>query len=112
MALVDSEFDETAMRQRWWINPTDAHSLRLTLQGLQFVKSHLELQSYEFALPRPLNNGQLLQLERVFGGMYYLLKRHKIIVFDEPEAIMLTMYAGDLAAYLDSLATSSNLTTE
>jgi hypothetical protein len=112
MALSESEFDETTLRQRWWVNPTDPDSLRLTLYGLQFVKASLELQSYQFTLPTPLNNGQLLQLERVFGGMYYLLKRHKIIVFDESEAIMLTMYAGDLGTYLDSLTVSSNLTTD
>ena len=91
------------MQLRWWKNPTDDNSLRLSLQGLQMVKAVLKLQSYEFALPEELTNHNLLQLERLFKGMYYLLKRQKIIVFDESESIMLTLYSGNLRAYLDSI---------
>jgi len=39
--------------------------------------------------------------------MYYLLKRQKIIVFDEEEATMLTLYSNDLPSYLDSLESQS-----
>jgi hypothetical protein len=94
----------TDMQQRWWYNPTNDNSLRLSLAGLQFVKANLKLQSYEFNLPdEDLSNKHLLQLERVFQGMFYLLKRKKIIVFEEQEAMMLTLYSGDLKSYLDSL---------
>jgi hypothetical protein len=93
----------TEMQQRWWKNPTNANSLSLTLTGLQFVKSVLKLQSYEFALSEELTNHHLLQLERVFKGMYYLLKRQKLIVFEEEEATMLTLYGNDLQGYLESL---------
>jgi hypothetical protein len=95
---------ETSDYQRaWWMNPTDANSLRLTLQGLQFVKAVLKIQSYEFVLPDELTNHNLLQLERSFKGMYYLLKRHKIILFEEEEALMLTLHGSDLKTYLDNL---------
>jgi hypothetical protein len=93
----------TDMQKRWWKNPTDDTSLRLSLGGLQFVKAVLKLQSYEFVLPEELTNHQLLQLERQFKGMYYLLKHQKIIVFDETESVMLTLYSGNLKAYLDSI---------
>lgn len=93
----------TDMQRRWWKNPTDDSSLRLTLAGLQLVKAVLKLQSYEFALPEELTNHHLLQLERQFKGMYYLLKRQKIIVFEEEEATMLTLYGNDLKGYLDNL---------
>ena len=93
----------TDMQRRWWKNPTDDNSLRLSLQGLQFVKAVLKLQSYEFALPEELSNHNLLQLERLFKSMYYLLKRQKIIVFEETEAMMLTLHGNDLKGYLDSL---------
>jgi len=93
----------TEMQKRWWKNPTDANSLRLSLQGLQLVKAVLKLQSYEFQLPDELTNHHLLQLERQFKGMYYLLKRQKIIVFDEEEATMLTLYGNDLKGYLENL---------
>jgi len=93
------------MQMRWWKNPTDDASLRLSLAGLQFVKAVLKLQSYEFALAEELTNHNLLQLERQFRGMYYLLKRQKIIVFEEEEALMLTLHGNNLKGYLDSLET-------
>jgi hypothetical protein len=98
----------TDMQRRWWKNPTDPNSLRLSLAGLQFVKSNLKMQSYEFALSEELSNRNLLQLERLFKGMYYLLKRQKIIVFEETEATMLTLYGNDLKSYLENLESTSD----
>ena len=91
------------MQMRWWKNPTDPNSLRLSLQGLQLVKAVLKMQSYEFDLFEELSNYNLLQLERLFQGPYYLLKRQKIIVFEEAEAMMLTLHGNNLKGYLDSL---------
>ena len=91
---------------RWWANPTNPNSLRLNLAGLQFVKTTLKLVGYEFVLNDDLTNLHILQLERVFRGMYYLLHRHKIIVFDDEEAVMLSLHANDLAGYLSHLAVS------
>ena len=93
----------TDMQRRWWKNPTDDNSLRLSLAGLQVVKAVLKLTAYDFALPAELTNQQLLQLERQFKGMYYLLKREKIIVFEEEEAMMLTLHGNDLVSYLDNI---------
>jgi len=97
----------TDMQRQWWKNPTDPASLRLSLAGLQFVKAVLKLQSYEFALSDELTNHNLLQLERQFKGMYYLLKRQKIIVFEEEEAMMLTLHGNNLKSYLDNLESVS-----
>jgi hypothetical protein len=96
----------TDMQRRWWKNPTDPASLRLSLAGLQFVKANLKLQSYDFALPEELTNQNLLQLERQFKGMYYLLKREKIIVFEEEEAVWITMHGNDLVSYLNNMETN------
>jgi hypothetical protein len=93
----------TEMQLRWWKNPTDDASLRLTLAGLQFVKAILKLTAYDFALPAELTNQNLLQLERQFNSMYYLLKREKIIVFEEDHALMLTLHGNDLVSYLDNI---------
>lgn len=93
----------TDMQKRWWKNPTDPESLRLSLAGLQFVKAVLKLTSYDFALPVELTNQNLLQLERQFRGMYYLLKREKLIVFEEEEAMMLTLHGNDLVSYLNNI---------
>jgi hypothetical protein len=91
------------MQMRWWKNPTDPHSLRLSLQGLQLVKAVLKMQSYEFELAEELTNLNLLQLERYLKGPYYLLKRQKIIVFEEEEALMLTLHGNNLKSYLENL---------
>ena len=91
------------MQRRWWLNPTDANSLRLSLTGLRFIKVDLKLQGYEFVLNNDLTNFHILQLERVFQGMYYLLNRKKIIVFEEKEAVMMTLHGNDLVTYLSNL---------
>jgi len=93
----------TDLQMRWWKNPTDPNSLRLSLQGLQFVKAVLKMQSYEFELAEELTNLNLLQLERYLKGPYYLLKRQKIIVFEEAEALMLTLHGNNLKSYLENL---------
>jgi len=97
----------TEMQRRWWKNPTDPNSLRLSLAGLQLVKAVLKLQSYEFELAEELTNQNLLQLERVFDSMYYLLKRQKIIVFTEESALMLTLHGNNLKGYLEALESTS-----
>jgi hypothetical protein len=97
----------TDMQRRWWKNPTDDTSLRLSLAGLQFVKAVLKITSYDFVLPDELTNHNLLQLERQFKSMYYLMKRQKIIVFEEEEAMMLTLHGNNLKGYLDSLESVS-----
>lgn len=94
------------MQRSWWMNPTDPNSLRLSLPGLQFIKANLKIASYEFELSEEITNHNLLQLERVFGSMYYLLKRKKIIVFEEQEAMMLTLHNSNLNSYLDSLTST------
>ena len=91
------------MQRRWWLNPTDANSLRLSLTGLRFIKVDLKLQGYEFVLNNDLTNFHILQLERVFQSMYYLLNRKKIIVFEEKEAVMMTLHGNDLVTYLANL---------
>lgn len=96
----------TDMQRRWWKNPTDPVSLRLSLAGLQFVKAVLKLTAYDFVLPAELTNQNLLQLERQFKGMYYLLKREKIIVFEEEEALMIVLHGNDLVSYLNNIETN------
>lgn len=86
-----------------WNNPKDPTSLRLSMQGYKFVVQDLKLKSYKFEFESPLANKHLLQLERLFQGMYYLLGVHKIVVFDEQEATMLTLMDGNITSYLDNL---------
>lgn len=96
------------MQQHWWMNPTDPDSLRLSMVGLAFVRNELKLEIYSFILPDEITNRNLLQLERYFPSMYYLVKRQKLFVFDEQEALMLTLHANDLKSYLENLETTHN----
>jgi len=86
-----------------WNNPKDNNSLRLSLSGYKFLVQDLKLKSYKFEFDKPLANKHLLQLERLFQGVYYLLGAHKIVVFDEQEAAMLSLMDGDLKKYLANL---------
>ena len=102
--MCDGKFDREHLRLSLWNNPTDDLSLSLTLYGYKFVSNELKLRQYTFDLSKPLTNGNILQLERYFPSMYFMLNlRKKIIVFEEQEATMLALYGGDLHSYLDSL---------
>jgi hypothetical protein len=90
-----------------WNNPKDTNSLRLSLAGYKFLSADLKLKSYKFEFDQPLVNKHLLQLERLFQGMYYLIGAHKIVVFDEQEAAMLSLMDGDLKKYLSNLESNT-----
>lgn len=85
-----------------WNNPKDPNSLRLSISGYHFVTQKLNFKSYKFDLDRPLTNRNLLQLERHFPGMYFIL-RDTFIVFDEEEASMINLMSGNIVAYLNNL---------
>ena len=92
------------LKYKIWFNPTDNSSLRLNLEGYRFMMQVLKIKPYEFDFGLPLSNRNLLQLERFFQSMYYINKQ-KIIVFEEEEAIMLTLHGNNLFQYLDNLET-------
>jgi hypothetical protein len=73
------------------------------MNGYKFVCKILKIESYEFPLTEPLTNYNLLQLDRYFQTMYYILNNKKFFLFDESEASMLLLMGGDLKTYLDNL---------
>lgn len=95
------------LRYKIWMNPTDDNSLRLNLEGYYFAIRALKLHAYEYDLERPMSNKNLLQLERYFQGMYYMLHGKKIVFFDEAEATMMALYGGDIFRYLETLQESN-----
>lgn len=95
------------LRYKIWMNPTDNTSLRLNLEGYHFVMRDLKLKAYEYELDRPMTNKNLLQLERYFQGMYYMLHGKKIVFFDEAEATMMALYSEDIFKYLETLEASN-----
>lgn len=95
------------LRYKIWMNPTDDNSLRLNLEGYYFAIRALKLHAYEYDLERPMSNKNLLQLERYFQSMYYMLHGKKIVFFDEAEATMMALYGGDIFRYLETLQESN-----
>ena len=91
------------LRYDLWFNPKDDTSIRLSMNGYKFVSKMLRIESYEFPLSEPLTNYNLLQLDRYFQTMYYILNNKKFFLFDESEASMLSLMGGDLKTYLDNL---------
>lgn len=85
-----------------WNNPKDPNSLRLSISGYHLVVTKCGCKYYNFDVDPPLTNRNLLQLERYFQGMYFIL-RDKFIVFDENEASMINLMSGNVAAYLNNL---------
>jgi hypothetical protein len=89
-----------------WNNPKDPNSLRLSLSGFKFVTGDLNVKAYKFDISPPLTNRNVLQLDRYFGGMYFILPE-KFVVFDEQDASMINLMDGNLVAYLNNLERSS-----
>lgn len=89
-----------------WNNPKNPTSLRLSLSGYNFVVKELKINSYKFEVNPPLTNKNLLQLERYYTGMYFILA-NKFVVFDEQDASMLSLINGDLQTYLKNLEQAS-----
>ena len=91
------------LRYDLWFNPKDDDSIRLSMNGYKFISKMLRIESYEFHLTEPLTNYNLLQLDRYFQSMYYILNNKKFFLFDESEASMLSLMGCDLKSYLDNL---------
>lgn len=94
------------LRYQIWMNPTSDDSLRLSVSGFKFVNQTLNLRCYTFEIDPPLTNKQLLQLERYFQGMYFLLNGKKLVLYDESEAASLVLYENDVTRYLQTLEES------
>lgn len=85
-----------------WYNKINKESLRLSVEGYAFVLKKLSLKPYKFELPTPITNKCLIQLERYFPSMYFILKNQNIVFFDEEYASMLIMIDNDLEKLLNS----------
>jgi hypothetical protein len=90
-----------------WNNPKNPDSLRLSLSGYNFIVQELKINSYKFEISPPLTNKNLLQLERYYSGMYFILA-NKFVVFDEQDASMLNLINGDLQSHLRNLEQAHN----
>jgi hypothetical protein len=86
----------------WWKNNRSNfnHSLRLTDQGLEFVKDILDLKIYEVPFPADLDLKPqvLLYLDKFIDCPYHLTE-DSITVLGERKAIELHLFSGDVRKY-------------
>jgi len=92
---------------RWWFNPINPASLRLTREALAWINKHTKIQAHRVKLQRGLGGRQFLQLERLLTSPYVIDTYNAIIIFDETTLIMLQLHAGDLNTYLQNLEDNS-----
>ena len=96
----------TAMRT-WWFNRRKTGGMRLTGPGYAAFVQQLDLLTYEFGIPNPLelNQRRLLDLDRKLQMPYYIHAvkgiPKKIIMFGSHEAVWVNLY-GDLQKFLDN----------
>lgn len=91
------------VEQIWWFNPINPKSLRLTKLGFEHAKTKSKLPHWTIELNAKILPKQLLQLERCFTSPYFIRNLKTLEVFDDRDAVMLQLHAGNLAQYLDNL---------
>ena len=86
----------------WWKNTRDKGTggLRLTDDGLTFIKEKLQLQTYDVAFPVDFNltTQTIIFLDKYIDCPYYLTNR-SITVTNEKKAVELTLFSGDIRKY-------------
>lgn len=91
----------------WWFNIRKNGGMRLTGPGYAALVQQLDLVTYEFGIPNPLelNQRRLLDLDQKLQMPYYIHAvkgiPKKIIMFGSHEAVWVNLY-GDLQKFLDN----------
>ncbi len=90
-------------RNRWWINPTNNKSLRLTKEGFYRVTHEPSMTSYTHQLTEKILPKTFLQLERIIDRPYFVKNLKTLVLFDQKNSLVLTLYGNDLQKYLDNV---------
>jgi hypothetical protein len=102
-ATIPNAPQNTWDRYQWFFNPTKPTSMRLSKIGAIWLAKKTSFVLHQIYLNKPIAPKQLLQLERLLTEPYYIKDLTEIWVHSETDAIMLTLNAGNLSGYLDSL---------
>jgi hypothetical protein len=86
----------------WWYNPLNPRSLRLTQRGFDHAHKNSKLPYWTVALDAKILPKQLLQLERCFASPYFIRNLKTLEVFDDRDAVMIQLHAGNLVQYLNN----------
>lgn len=86
-----------------WHNPRPReHGFRLTGPA-HLILVRAGMRSYTYELKTHIRAQDLVDLDNYFTYPYYIDNYKKFVVYAESDAVMLTLYSGDLRAYLDTL---------
>jgi hypothetical protein len=77
--------------------------MRLSKVGAIWLAKKTDFVVHAIQLDKPITPKMLLQLERLLTEPYFIKDLKELWVHSEQDAIMLTLHAGNLANYLDSL---------
>ena len=104
---ADSAVSVATAMSTWWFNRRKTGGMRLTGPGYAVLVQQLDLVTYEFDIPNPLelNQRRLLDLDRKLQMPYYIHAvkgiPKKIIMFGSQEAVWVNLY-GNLQQFLDN----------
>lgn len=94
--------DVKKARTFFWLNQRTKQvgGLRLTEEGLDFVKNSCSIKTYDINIPKEIKITPqiLLWLDRYLDSPYYVDK-HIITVISEKTAVELHLFSGDLKKY-------------
>jgi len=86
----------------WWKNSRSKNfgGLRLTDEGITFIKDKLQLQTYDVPFPNDFNltTQVIIFLDKYLDTPYYLAD-DGVIVTNEKKAMELMLFSGDIRKY-------------
>jgi|TARA_B100001057_G_scaffold451192_1_gene493950 hypothetical protein len=86
----------------WWKNSRSKNfgGLRLTDEGITFIKEKLQLQTYDVPFPNDFNltTQVIIFLDKYLDTPYYLAD-DGVIVTNEKKAMELMLFSGDIRKY-------------
>jgi len=90
--------------KEWWVAPYSPIGLRLSTAGNTFLKKVLKLTSYTFTIPEDTTKSLklFLQMNKNLTAPYYLSGQNTIITYGESDAVMLSLYCGDIGSYMNN----------
>jgi hypothetical protein len=116
LSAAGVEFDDKKVKEfkaLWWWNfrSSTAKGLRLTDEGLEFIKTKAEIRTYSIELPEEIKiTAQLLiWMDQQLDSPYHLTKK-EITVLKEKAALEIHLFSGDIRkmGYAKSLAKRFN----
>lgn len=88
----------------WWHNIRDTGGYRLRDQGYKWLKDILTLEHWNFDIKdQKLTYQTILEMDRHIECPYYLNRKGtQLVLFGDEPATLLTLYGGDVKAFLES----------